>query len=44
MKKKLDVLATAPDFELTDTQDQILKLSQMWEDKIVVLVALRGFA
>jgi hypothetical protein len=44
MPSKIDILANAPDFELTDTQGQTLKISTLWRDRYVVLVLLRGFA
>jgi hypothetical protein len=44
MPNTLDVLANAPDFELTDTQGQPLQISSLWNEKIVVLALLRGFA
>jgi hypothetical protein len=43
MAKKLNVLANAPDFELTDTNGQVQVLSSLWKDEYVVLVLLRGF-
>jgi peroxiredoxin len=43
MPQMIDILAKAPDFELTDTQGQLLKLSELSQEKYVVLVLLRGF-
>jgi hypothetical protein len=43
MSKKIAVLAAAPDFELTDIQGKLLKISTLWSEKSVVLVLLRGF-
>jgi hypothetical protein len=43
MSKKIEILANAPDFELTDTQGQLLKISTLWSEKVVVLVLLRSF-
>jgi len=44
MPAKIEILATAPDFELTDTQGQPLRLSELWRERYVVLVLLRAFA
>jgi hypothetical protein len=43
MTRKIDNLAVAPDFELTVTQGQPLKISTLWEEKTISLVLLRGF-
>lgn len=43
MAKKLEILVQAPDFELTDTQGRALRLSELWKERPVVLVLLRGF-
>ena len=43
MSKKIAVLAAAPDFELTNTQGQLQKISTLWNEKYVDLVLLRGF-
>jgi peroxiredoxin len=42
MAKKLEAM-TAPDFTLTDTQGQSVRLSSFQGDKHVVLVLNRGF-
>lgn len=44
MTKTLSVLAIAPDFELTDTQGNHVKLSDFRGKQPVVLAMLRGFA
>lgn len=44
MAKKLNILAKAPDFELTDTAGQTQVLSTLWRDHYIVLALLRGFA
>ena len=41
-QKKIDT--TAPDFDLLDTNDEVIKLSQFRDKKIVVLVLNRGFS
>jgi hypothetical protein len=43
MPKKIETHIPAPDFELTDTQSRLVKLSDLWSEKYVVLVLLRGF-
>lgn len=43
MKKKLTENITAPDFELQDTQERIIKLSDFRAKQHVVLVLNRGF-
>lgn len=43
MPKKLPVLATAPNFELTDTAGNTVRLSDFQGKQEVVLVLLRGF-
>ena len=43
MAKRLDKLAIAPDFELKDTQGNLVVLSQYRGQQPVVLVMTRGF-
>jgi peroxiredoxin len=43
MRKKLDVLGEAPDFELKDTLGNTVRLSDFRNKKPVVLVITRGF-
>ncbi len=43
MAKRLEALATAPDFELKDTQGNLVRLSEVYPRQLVVLVMLRGF-
>lgn len=43
MEKKLAELAIAPDFELKDTQGNLVRLSDYRGKQPVVLVVLRGF-
>lgn len=42
MNTKLSETISAPDFELTDTQGQLIRLSD-YRGKPVLLVLLRGF-
>jgi peroxiredoxin len=42
MSKKMQKNVMAPDFELVDTRDQTIRLSD-YRGEIVVLVLLRGF-
>ncbi len=44
MAKKLEILAQAPDFELTDTNDNLVRLSEYRSKQEIVLVLLRSFA
>jgi peroxiredoxin len=41
--KHLDQIAAAPDFELTDTQGNLVRLSDFRGKQPVVLVLTRGF-
>lgn len=43
MKKQFLDLQEAPDFELTDTQGNLIRLSDYRGKNMVVLVLLRGF-
>lgn len=43
MAERLNVLAEAPDFELKDTQGQVVRLSSYRGRQPVVLVFTRGF-
>lgn len=43
MPKYLTILADAPDFELTDTLGNLVRLSDYLGKQEVVLVLLRGF-
>lgn len=43
MAKRLETLAEAPDFELKDTQDRTIRLSDYRGRQPVVLVVTRGF-
>jgi len=43
MGKKLTEKATAPDFELLDTQDKTVRLADFHGKKNVVIVLTRGF-
>jgi len=44
MSQKIAVQTDAPDFELTDTQGRLIRLSEVTREKPVVLVLLRAFA
>ena len=41
--KGLDILTTAPDFELKDTQGNVVRLSDFRGKQTIVLVITRGF-
>ena len=41
--QKIAYKTKAPDFELTDTQDRMVRM-QDFRDRVVLLVMLRGFA
>jgi peroxiredoxin len=41
--QKIAYKTKAPDFELTDTQDQMIRM-QDFRGRVVLLVMLRGFA
>jgi peroxiredoxin len=41
---KLSVMQPAPDFELLDTDGNLVRLSDILADKVVVLVFNRGLA
>jgi peroxiredoxin len=43
MAKKLTVNIMAPDFELEDTQDNLIHLSDYRGKKFIILVLNRGF-
>lgn len=43
MSERLSRMMEAPDFELTDTQGNLIRLSDFRGKKPVVLVLLRGF-
>ncbi len=43
MNSKLDTGTAAPDFQLVDTNDRMVQLSDYQGDKHVVLVFNRGF-
>jgi peroxiredoxin len=43
MPNKISELATAPDFELLDTQGKTVHLAEIYAQKPVVLVLMRGF-
>ena len=44
MASKLPVLASAPDFTLTNTAGESVHLAEIYPNKYVVLVLLRAFA
>jgi len=43
VQPKIKKNAIAPDFELVDTQGRTVRLSEVRDRKIVVLVLMRGF-
>jgi peroxiredoxin len=43
MATRLPIGASAPNFELTDTHGRIVRLSDFYGKKFIVLVLLRGF-
>jgi len=43
MAKQLSKLTEAPDFTLTDTNGQLVRLSDYRGTRVIVLVLMRGF-